>query len=96
MPEKALIYFLHANGRGYDVRSCDDGDIEGEIRYWLGKSPGINEMAEILVIPESQKVDRIDIVQKIRDEEDAFTEKMRESEERAEFERLSKKFNSKL
>ena len=92
---KATIYFIY---RGEPARSfeCDNtkDSIESTVRYWLGKSPGMfmDQLDLILAVPEGAAQDVTYIIQKKKDEEFAYEEKMREEQEKREFERLSQKY----
>lgn len=81
---------------GNHVSSVPLEKAEDEIRYWLGKSPGIHrhEMTHIFVIPESSIVDRIDMVEKVNTEEAEFQQERANREERVRYEQLKKKFES--
>lgn len=92
---KHFIYFIYFS-EPTCVRECDDGDVEGEIRYWLTKSPGMYEIDEILVIPESEKKDWMFVKRKMDEEVLKYEQERRERHERSEFERLKKKFDAIL
>jgi hypothetical protein len=90
------ILFLHGEHNGYDLRSCDDiSEAEDEIRYWLGKSPGIHksEMEQILVFPKEQTIDHIGMIEKLYEEEAEAASKYQERQERELYERLKKKYS---
>ena len=89
----ATIYFIYQSEPARSF-TCENTvkDIEGEIRYWMGKSPGMYEVEKIIVIPQDQEKDWMYVIQKMRDDEDAYREKQRIQEEKAAYERLKAKY----
>lgn len=88
---KATIFFLYADPIGYDERSSTMETAEKDIRYWLGKSPGTHGIVDVLVVPEP-RTDWMAVVAKYYQEESDAEMERRELEERANYERLKKKF----
>jgi hypothetical protein len=93
---KATIYFLYKGTDGWDSRDTTVADAEKDIRYWLGKSPGIYELEDILVVPESVKGDWMKIPAKMRDEETEYARTKAIEAEKTELQRLKAKYESKL
>lgn len=88
---KAYIYFIYTR----EPAACRETTletVEQDIRYWLGKSPGIHEIEDIIVLPESDKKDWMKVREAMLEEEAAYEAKQLEQEERATFERLKAKF----
>jgi hypothetical protein len=90
---QATIYFIYQSEPARSF-TCENTikDIEGEIRYWMGKSPGMHEVEKIIVIPQDQEKDWMYVLTKMRDEEDAYEEKKRLEAEKQEYERLKSKY----
>jgi hypothetical protein len=94
MSERATIYFIYqeepAARRETTVKTAKE-----DIRYWLGKSPGIYQIEEILVVPDTAKGDWTKVISEIAIEQANFEADQREQRERREFERLKAKYDSK-
>jgi len=91
---KAALYFIYS-GQPAAVRETTTEKAEQDIRYWLGKSPGIyrDELVDILVIPETVPGGWMKkIIDKIEREERAYEAKMHQEAERLEYQRLKSKF----
>lgn len=90
---KSTIYFLYRD-HPVERRDCFfDDNIEQTIRYWLGKSPGIHDLDEILVIPDDQRKNWMSVKEQMIQEEIAYAEEKREQAERDEYERLKQKYD---
>jgi hypothetical protein len=90
---QATIYFIYQSEPARSF-TCENTvkDIEGEIRYWMGKSPGMYEVEKIIVIPQDQEKDWMYVLTKMRDEKSAYEEKKRLEAEKQEYERLKGKY----
>ena len=90
---RATIYFIYQSKPAYSFTTENNvKDIEGKIRYWLGKSPGMHEVEKIIVIPDDQQKDWMHVITMMRDDEEAYREKQRVAEEKAAYERLKAKY----
>jgi len=85
----------------YDDETCDvrlsERNVEGEIRYWLSdKSPRwrANErgLKDILVLPEEHLVSRMDVWEKIQNEEEQYQYQEQERQEKEQLARLQEKY----
>lgn len=94
---KQRIYFIYRNHPPFTTTCESEEDAESNIRYWLGKSPGIyaNEIKEILVIPNNTK-SWLYVIEKVEDERIAYENKINERAEREQYERLKKKYEIPL
>jgi hypothetical protein len=90
---QATIYFIYQSEPARSF-TCENTvkDIEGEIRYWMGKSPGMYEVEKIIVIPQDQEKDWMYVLTEMREEESDYEEKRRVAEEKAAYERLKAKY----
>jgi hypothetical protein len=93
--QSATILFLYG-GERYKACGGNMGNIEGDIRYWLGKSPGMyaDELERIVVIPDEPKNDYMYVYSKKLADDAKHEEEMRQQRERNEYERLKKKFEA--
>jgi predicted oxidoreductase (fatty acid repression mutant protein) len=91
----ATIYFIYEleAARSFSCKNTVE-DIEGEIRYWLGKSPGMfkDQLREIVVVPDDQKKDWMYVLQKLEDEQSEAEERHRLKAEKREYDRLKAKY----
>lgn len=91
----ATIYFIYEREAAKRF-SCKNTvkNIEGEIRYWLGKSPGMyrDQLTEIIVLPDEHKKDWMYVLRKIDDERYEAEERHAAEAERREYERLKAKY----
>ena len=90
---QATIYFIYQSEPARSF-TCENTvkDIEGEIRYWMGKSPGMYEVEKIIVIPQDQEKDWMYVLTKMREEESDYEGKWRVAKEKAAYERLKAKY----
>lgn len=87
------IIFLYGRNEGYfEGNLVADDKAEQEIRYWLGKSPGGHTIEDILIINSDAIESGLPIMKKVRDEDAEYVIWRREEQEKAEFERLKRKF----
>lgn len=87
-----IILFLYSRGSGWCSRQTEPAKVEQDVRYWLGKSPGIHEIEQIIAFEPANVLDETRIMDIIRDEERRHEETKRLESERAEFRRLKAKF----
>lgn len=94
----ATIYFVGHDGDKVLTRGGDlyDNIIEGEVRYWLGKSPGlyINDYDRIYAVEHIHQVDLTHCIQAFHDELRESEERSRQDRDRTEYERLKRKFEN--
>lgn len=90
----ATIWFIYSDHPAYAVQ-CNNESVEDSIRYWVKKSPGMYDIQKILVVPEDQNKDWMQVLFNLREEEAAYAEQMQERAERAQFERLKAKYEAK-
>jgi hypothetical protein len=75
---------------------CDASQVDSEISYWLGKSPGMyrDEITRILSAPYEQVTDRTYVLYDKIERENEHEIKRAEEAELAEYERLKSKYEN--
>lgn len=91
----AAIYFVRM-GEDTLVRSGDMVTIENDVRYWLGKSPGlyINEYDRIYAVELKNEVELTYCIQKFHDQQREYNERARLTERKRLYESLKEEFDN--
>lgn len=95
MRNRTTFIIIYRNREPF-FNSTDD-NVEGAIRYWLHKSPGMyrDDIDQIISFPTSSMTDHTELLSKIHEEELRYERKQQEDREREQYEQLKRKYEGK-